>query len=81
MTKETQQADGLTSHLTQELGVAEYIGSELYNSIKTNTKEQLLNKKRYIEVAITYWEDRSNSEHLRFFNDALVHLNERVSKL
>ena len=24
--------------------MAEYIGSELYNSIKTNTKEQLLNK-------------------------------------
>lgn len=61
--------------------MAEYIGSELYNSIKTNTKEQLLNKKRYIEVAITYWVDRNNSEHLIFFNDALAHLNERVSKL
>ena len=81
MQKETQQVAGLTSHLTQELGMAEYIGSELYNSIKTNTKEQLLNKKRYIEMSIEYWEDRSNSEHLRFFNDALVHLNERVSKL
>ena len=45
--------------------MAEYIGSELYNSIKTNTKEHLLNKKRYIELAITYWEDRNNSEHAK----------------
>ena len=61
--------------------MAEYIGSELYNSIKTNTKEQLLNKKRYIEMSIEYWNNKSRSEHFKFFNDALVHLNERVSKL
>lgn len=29
MTKETQQADGLTSHLTQELGMGTYKGFEL----------------------------------------------------
>ena len=65
----------------QELGMAEYIGSELYNSIKTNAKEQLLNKKRYIEMSIEYWNNKGHSEHFKFFNDALVHLNERVSKL
>ena len=78
--KETQQVAGLTSHLTQELGMAEYIGSELYNSIKTNTKEQLFNL-HYIEMSIEYWNNKGRSEHFKFFNDALVHLNERVSKL
>jgi hypothetical protein len=72
---------GVLSHLTQELGMAEYIGSELYNSIKTNTKEHLLNKKRYIKMSIEYWNNKGSSEHFKFFNDALVHLNERVSKL
>ena len=33
--------------------MAEYIGSELYNSIKTNTKEQLLNKRNWIGSEIS----------------------------
>ncbi len=61
--------------------MAEYIGSELYDSIKTGKKEHLLNKKRYIEMSIEYWNNKGSSEHFKFFNDALVHLNERVSKL
>jgi len=80
MPKSAMQAWGVIA-LTQELGMAEYIGSELYNSIKTNTKEHLLNKKRYIKMSIEYWNNKGSSEHFKFFNDALVHLNERVSKL
>ena len=35
----------------------------------------------YIEMSIEYWNNKGRSEHFKFFNDALVHLNERVSKL
>lgn len=51
-----------------------YYGSELYNSIEnTNDSEQLLNKGRYIEMAINTHKKNCDIDNLQFFEYAKAH--------
>lgn len=55
-----------------------YVNSECFKSTNLAYIEALLNKKPIVEIAIRYWEKKNDLLQIRFFEDALEHINQRI---
>lgn len=55
----------------------QFHNSELSKSIESAklNKEALINKKRYVEMAVTHWEKEQDSSQVEFFSQALSLIN------
>lgn len=64
----------------QEGVVSDFYTSELSVSIKNakHNQEALINKKRYVEMAITHWKKERDPNQVAFFNDALKLINKHM---
>ncbi|GHX89621.1 hypothetical protein VCSRO111_0632 [Vibrio cholerae] len=57
--------------------MSDFYTSELLVSIKNakHNQEALINKKRYVEMAITHWKKERDDSQVAFFNCALNLIN------
>ena len=59
----------------------DYQGSYAENSVKYETLEELMNRRRYAEMAVDFHREEGNQLPLKFFSDQLKHINKRIKHL
>lgn len=57
-----------------------YKGSILFNSLR-NSKDCLLNQKRYTQMAISHHTEGQNQSQVEFFTQHLTEINKRLKRL
>ena len=77
----------LTPHLRQANVSSRFSSHPMANEIKSLSKEQLLNRKKYVEVAINFWSENKEQApkdivdyNLDYFKTEMNLINKRLYK-